>query len=118
MTTEIRELLELAAQSIGYSIESWGQDFAWCYIPGLKLNGDGEDLIFKWDPLTSGYDLIHLMDKLSVDVLWHENNISAVIACENGSCVKTEYLSDHPTRKAALAMAVVRCAAEWQRRKG
>ena len=107
MTTEIRELLELAAQATGIAIHHQDEH-------GNIHTQDGD----IWNPLESGDDLIGLMDKLSIDVLWHENNISAVVACEKGSCVKTEYLSDHPTCKAALAVAVVRCAAEWQRRKG
>lgn len=111
MTAEIRELLELAAQAAGSQVTGWVDD-------KLHLIDSEGHPVFGWNPRESGDDLIELVAGLGIDVLWHENNISAVIACENGSCVKTEYLSDHPTCKDALSMAVVRCAAEYQRRKG
>jgi hypothetical protein len=105
MTTEIRELLELAAQAAEVSIHH--QDGH-----GNIHTQDGD----TWNPRESGDDLIELVGKLSIDVDWH-NTLGLVTAFARLNLC-SEYLSDHPTRKAALAMAVVRCAAEWQRRRG
>jgi len=60
MTTEIRELLELAAQAHGSIvwIDNGNADVGWWN----NLSGGW------WNPLTSGDDLINLMDKLSIDV--------------------------------------------------
>lgn len=113
MTAEIRELLELAAQAAGIAIHHQDEH-------GNIHTQEGD----TWNPLESGDDLIDLMEKLSIDVEWNDIDMNrgyivATIFNEDfiGSMV-SEHYADHPTRKAALAMAVVRCAAEYQRRKG
>lgn len=121
MTAEIRELLELAAQAAG--IEGvWERDPTfvqerWRF--NIPYNNQGLMTAISWNPLESGDDLIDLMDKRSIDPRWNKDYVTAFIYDESKFvCETLEYFAYHPTRKAALAMAVLRCAAEYQRRKG
>lgn len=107
MTAEIRELLELAAQAAEVSIHHQDE-----HGNIHTLEGD------TWNPLESGDDLIDLIDKREIRVLQHECYVQVWSGRNIAFPSVTEDFSNHPTRKAALAMAVLRCAAEWMRRKG
>lgn len=112
MTAEIRELLELAAQAAGI-------DYVWDDATSRLIPLVDGYPQHHWNPRESGDDLIDLMDKRSIDPRWNKDYVTAFIYDESKFvCETLEYFAYHPTRKAALAMAVLRCAAEWQRRKG
>lgn len=108
MTAELRELLELAAQAAGVEVERIDCHL---YIKGTTV---------CWNPLESGDDLIDLMEKRSMAITWVDSFDEVICwilhGVGNENVTATEKISDHPTRKAALAMAVLRCAAEIGRR--
>lgn len=125
MTAELRELLELAARAAGYTLDKSETN-------GGGVGNNGFDFLgnavldwhnnVTWNPLTSGDDLIDLMVRRSMAITWLDSFDEVICwilhGVGNENVTATEKTSNHPNRKAALSMAVVRCAAEWQRRRG
>lgn len=105
MTDEIRELLELAAKAAGIPLKPDFKERFEYYMQDRLM----------WNPLTSGEDLVDLMERLSIDALWYDEHHYVSCYGQDGQGFRENY-SDHPIRKAALAMAVLRCAAEHGRR--
>lgn len=113
MTAEIRELLELAAQAAGI-------DYVWDDTTSRLIPLVDGYPQHHWNPRESGDDLIDLMDKRSMAITWVDSFDEVICwilhGVGNENVTATEKISEHPTRKAALAMAVLRCAAEHGRR--
>lgn len=115
-----RELLELAAKAAGISYHSYVDDL----INGTGIN-TGEVDIPLWNPLEDDGDALRLAGKLrlSIDHNHPADQQRWVAADRNGcegcyppvSCVEDEF-EDESQRAAATRRAIVRAAAEIERR--
>jgi hypothetical protein len=107
MNTETKELLKLAAKAMG--------------VYAAKLSTDGEFMVMMdagwlyWNPLTSAHDLVEMECQLFIAISWSPLSVYATDI--NGE-LTSERFSDHPSRRAARAMASLRVVAELGRRMG
>ena len=99
--------IEKAARLMGYELSEW-------HPPAMKhlgatINGGGKAKMF-FNPYTNKADLMDLECELGVDVSWdgHKEAVSAEI-WKHGllEFMSLEEVSDHPTKFAARAEAVI-----------
>ena len=116
MTTDTKELIELASKAVGAVRGDWGMNCFW-------LDGT------EWNPITNGADSRSLQVTLDIAVIPYpiyglpkhsviaKQYQSGDMMREQNPTEIIERFCDHPSKESAYNMAVLRCAAEIQRRK-
>ena len=119
MTTDTKELIELAAKAMGFQQHPDGGCEHMFWIGGRYV---------EWNPATNGQDSRSLQVALDIAVIpypYYGKPKHSVVAKQYSVDFKRrenpteviERFCDHPSKEAAYCMAVLRCAAEIQRRK-
>lgn len=106
-----RELLELAAQAVGYVIEerfAKSVNGAWVYPKGATQDTDGDFPVFHWWPGSDDGDGARLEAALGISVEWHEDLVIAVTKYHAFGEAPSKHRGD---KQAARRMAALRCAA-------
>ena len=118
MTTDIKELIELAAKAVGKD-----------NIPHKSNGDDWRPMYSIWHPDTDGRDNRSLQVALDIAVIPYpiyglpkhsviaKQYQSGDMMREQNPTEVIERFCDHPSKESAYSMAVLRCAAEIQRRK-
>ena len=117
MTTDIKELLELAAKLTGRYL-SWMSNGKAAFVGDEiwsphECNDDSRSLQVALDIAVIPYPICGL-PKHSVIAKQYQ---SGDMIREQNPTEVIERFCDHPSKEAATCMAVLRCAAEIQRRK-
>lgn len=110
MSDKTKELLVLAAKAMGYRNPVWYEE--------------GGDLLVElsngyhqvWDPLSFSSDLVEMECQMSVEIIWAEDRCIATAWFVRECFGAHELYSNHPSRRAAKAMASLRVVAEIGRR--
>ena len=110
-----KELLELAAKSIGEKYEQIGMNASALYKP---RDGYMQPYV-EWNPLTDDGDALRLAVKLQIDIEWRDGEVWAYRhASADGECFTAiEAAADHDpeiigTGDRATRRAITRAAAE------
>lgn len=98
-----KELLELAAKAVGYTIEENGKDinglpWYWCF-----------QLSDNWDPLTDDGDALRLAVKLKLHIGLESHSVSAWESDKFGNFQSENFIASG--EEAATRRAIVRAAA-------
>lgn len=115
MKDETKELLTLAAKAMGFEVRG----FSSAGNAIIKTPGGGPEscLVNEWNPLTTADDLVEMECQMKVDVdWWYKYLVQASNTFDGSYITYDEYIDDHPSRRAARAMAALRVVAEIGRR--
>ena len=112
MNTETKELLEMAAKAMELAVQYWEYG-------KLKIMRSNDEIewVDEWNPLNSADDLIEMECQMLVCVAMDDDGVGAITPL-NIESDALEKFSNHPTRRAARAMASLRVVAEIGRRMG
>ena len=111
-TPETKELIELAAKALGKQVVFDYDDSI--FGPAII---DDEGFPTQWNPATNSADSRSLQVALRIDVVFYHTakRVDAMVEHIDEFICESAPLGDNP--ELATCMAVLRCAAEIQRRK-